>query len=134
MVNINGLNGFGTLGGPDKSENKAQAQPSNQQLFNPNAQVMPAQSQAAAMARLQFKKPKSSSNIDDDKEDFENSEIDVEVETIGLIKITQEQLERFKERVEKGLKRQEEQIMSAVNTFGGNEKDLRHVISSVMLF
>jgi len=134
MVNINGLNGFGSLGGPDKPENKAQTPANNQPVFNPNAQVMPAQSQAAAMARLQFKKSKSSSAIDGEMEEFENSEIEVDVETIGLIKISDEQLERFKERVEKGLKDQEEQIMSAVNMFGGNEQDLRHVISSIMLF
>ena len=102
--------------------------------FNPNAQVMPAQSQAAAMARLQFKKPAKSSSIDSDNETQDSSELEIEVATIGLIKIDQEQLERFKERVEKGLKRQEEQIMDAVNTFGANEKDLRHAIGSIMLF
>jgi hypothetical protein len=133
MVNINGINSFNQVNGPGNEPEKP-IQNSQVSNFNSNAQVMPAQSQAAAMARLQFKKPAKSSSIDSDNETEDSSELEIEVATIGLIKIDQEQLERFKERVEKGLKRQEEQIMDAVNTFGGNQKDLRQVIGSIMLF
>ena len=133
MVNINGISSFNQVNGPGNEPEKP-IQNSQVSNFNPNAQVMPAQSQAAAMARLQFKKPAKSSSIDSDNETQDSSELEIEVATIGLIKIDQEQLERFKERVEKGLKRQEEQIMDAVNTFGANEKDLRHAIGSIMLF
>jgi hypothetical protein len=133
MVNINGINSFNQVNGPGKEPEKPIQNPQISN-FNPNAQVMPAQSQAAAMARLQFKKSAKSSSIDGDNETQDSSELEMDVATIGLIKITQEQLERFKERVEKGLKRQEEQIMDAVNTFGGREKELRQVIGSIMLF
>lgn len=135
MSNIGGINNFGGLQGPGKNEG---AKPSEPQTpvnnFNPNAQVMSplAQSQAAAMARLQMNKAKKSSAVGEDERN-ENGDYEIDVETIGLIKINDEQLERFKERVRKGVLRQEQEIVDAVNTFAGSEENLRNIIGSIMM-
>lgn len=129
MTNIGGVSNFGGFQGPDKPTEQKQLPASN---FNPNAQVVSphAQSQAAAMARLQMKK---SAKVNGEQERNADGDFEIDVETIGLIRINDEQLERFKERVEQGLKRQEEQIIDAVNTFAGSEENLRNIIGSIML-
>jgi len=123
MVNINGLNGFGALGGPDKSENKAQSA----SRFDSNAQVSSPKDGSVAKVRLQLGQTSSSAGVDNP-----DHPIELEVATVGNITITRDQLEAFKNRVAQGLKRQEEQIMSAVNIFGADNLLLKDAIYSAL--
>jgi hypothetical protein len=116
MVNINGLNGFEALGGPDKPENKAKS-PSR---FNPDAQVSSAKDGLVAKVRLR---------LDQTNQDHT---IELEVAAVGNISITTEQLESFKARVAEGLQKQETQIQLAVETFGAKNLVLREAIYSAL--
>lgn len=123
MVNINGLNGFGTLGGPDKSENKAQSA----SKYDPNAQVSSPNDGSVAKVRLQLGQTSSSAGVDN-----QGHPIELEVATVGNITITSEQLKGFEARVAKGLKRQEDSIRLAVETFGANNQVLQEAIYSAL--
>lgn len=123
MVNINGLNGLGALGGPDKSENKAQSA----SRFDPNAQVSSPNDGSAARMKIQLTQTSSNAGVDN-----QDHPIELEVATVGNIKITSEQLKGFKDRVAEGLKRQENSIHLAVQTFGANNPVLENAIYSAL--
>lgn len=100
--------------------------------FNPGAQVIPAQqNQAAAMARLL--KNKEADELEEERETDENGDVELEVATLGLMKLSEKQIKDFEQRVEGAIYRQEQEIKDAVNTFAGSEKTLRQAIGSVLM-
>ncbi len=58
---------------------------------------------------------------------------EIEVATLGIVKVSDEQLRSFAERVSGGVLRQEAQILDAVNTFAGKDRTLRDIVSSTLL-
>jgi hypothetical protein len=123
MVKINGLNNLQASGGPDKSENNAQSA----SRFDSNAQVSSPKDGSAARMKIQLTQTSSSAGVDN-----QDHTIELEVATLGNIRITSEQLKGFEARVAEGLKRQEKQIMSAVNIFGADNLLLKDAIYSAL--
>lgn len=135
FMDISGINLGAINPGDNGRETKAAEEITKQtQAFNPNAQVISSQGvqrNAAAQARLL--KNKEADELEDEKGAKETEDKELEVATLGLIKLSEKQLKEFEERIEGAIYRQEQEIMDAVRTFAGNEKTLRQAIGSVLL-
>ncbi len=129
-IGLGGINARGDEGKDFKVTEQAKLA----QEFNPGAQVIPsqgAQAALASMARLQMKNGK---RISDESEEIKaKDEAEIEVATLGMMKLSDEQLQGFREKIEHAILRQEREILDTVNTFAGNEKTLRKVIGSLLL-
>ncbi len=138
MNMIGGIGNFGGASGADGAKPGQQAQSGQEAqtpLFNPNASTGISQAQAgiAAQARLSLKSEKELDEEEGKLEERDETQTSVEVAGLGLIELSQEQIEAFQKRVESGIMMQEQAFKDAVNTFSGKEKTLRHVISSLLL-
>lgn len=125
------------LGNINSGEGSNQSKKLEQEIitkqFNPGSQSLPSQgaiNQMAARARMLNKKSKF-----DDSEELltEENEQEIEIATLGLIKLSEDQIEAFSQRVGRGILRQEHEILDTVNTFAGNDKMLRNVIGGLLL-
>jgi hypothetical protein len=123
MSEVNGLNNLKASGGPDKLNINALAESPSR--FDPSAQVNPAKDGIAARVRLQSDQANPNRTNPDHP-------IELEVATLGSIRITRKQLEDFKARVAEGLNRQEEAINLAAKTFGANNPILEDAIYSAL--
>ena len=130
-IGLGGVHSRGDEGKDSKLTEQAKAA----QQFNPNAQVVSsgAQSALASMARLHMKNGKRADSINEDDHEIDEDEIEMEVATLGMMKLNQEQLQGFREKIEHSILRQEKEILNTVNMFAGGEKTLRNILSSLLL-
>lgn len=136
-MDISGIN-LGKVN-PDKGpeSNKEESGTSQTRSFNPNAQVMPSQTAHAGQAMLNMKNRKRNGEVDsnsiDEDQARENESFEIDVETIGLVRVSDEEIQRFADRVAGGILLQEKEILDTVDAFAKNEKTLRSAIASILL-